>query len=196
MASLPRISATLPPVDFIDETEDDEAKLPTMKAMKVSYASADIERDAEFYASALGAIEILSVSSSNEDESSSKSQFSRAQHRRAFWFENDNANSVEVHVVQYDDDGSDGVGDDVGGSGSGDNEWWSVAAFEAYVGRVHAANMGASHLVGSDALLDNHFGRRLGNSGATLDGLTARLDAAGVPYRLWRQTNNNTVIET
>ena len=188
MASLPRISATLPPVDFVDETEDDEAKLPTMKAMKVSYASTDIERDAEFYASALGAIEILSVSSSNEDESSSKSQFSRSQHRRAFWFENDNANSVEVHVVQYDDDGSD----DDGGGGSGDNEWWSVAAFEAYVGRVHAANMGASHLVGSDALLDNHFGRRLGNSGTTLDATTTRLDARGDAYRLWKQTNDNT----
>ena len=90
--------------------------------------------------------------------------------------------------MQYDDDGSD----DDGGGGSGDNEWWSVAAFEAYVGRVHAANMGASHLVGSDALLDNHFGRRLGNSGTTLDATTTRLDARGDAYRLWKQTNDNT----
>ena len=78
-------------------------------------------------------------------------------------------------------------------SGSGDDggDSWSVATFESYVSDVHESNMEESHLSGSDALLDNHFGRRLGNSGAVLDGTTAKLDEQGNMYRLWQQTNEN-----
>ena len=103
-----------------------------------------------------------------------------------FRFDGDNAASVEVHVVAFEARAAAGVDDD------DDGEAWSVARLEAYASALHSAEMSASHVRGSDALLDNHFGRRLGNSGASLDGLVARLNASAAPFRLWRQTNNNT----
>ena len=103
-----------------------------------------------------------------------------------FRFDGDNAASVEVHVVAFEARAAAGVDDD------DDGEAWSVARLEEYASALHSAEMSASHVRGSDALLDNHFGRRLGNSGASLDGLVARLNASAAPFRLWRQTNNNT----
>ena len=82
--------------------------------------------------------------------------------RRAFWFDGDNAHSVEVHVVSHgDDDDIAATGDDDsggGGSGAEGDGAWSVARLERYTAALHASAVGASHLNGSDALLDNHFG--------------------------------------
>lgn len=130
--------------------------------------------------------------------------------RRAFWFEGDNSKSVEIHVVQLDQRSSRRLSSSAGHSSSaeqvvlvqgGDAEkeedddngsCWSVLRYEEYATALHFETMSSSHVNGSDALLDNHFGRRLGNSGQVLDGLTGALDDVGGLYRLWQQTNNNT----
>ena len=181
-----RYAGALPPSGF-DASRRVRGR-PAVLALKVSYASTDVARDARFYVGLLGAREVLAVADAPSGEA-----------RRAFWFDGDNADSVEVHVVSHDAPAAataavaDAAADEKTDDDSELGGAWSVARLESYAGALHAAEMGASHTRGSDALLDNHFGRRLGRSGEALDGLVGRLNAtASTPFRLWRQTNNNT----
>ena len=83
-----RYSSSLPPSWHEDSLV---AGRPSMTALKISYASTDVERDSVFYTKTLGATSVLDTTAEVGDQTLST---------KAFRFDNDDeTNSVEIHFV-------------------------------------------------------------------------------------------------